>query len=401
MTNRVTLKTNREIYLYNQPTVQPTVQPQRIKTIAQSRNVNAGASSSASCKVTVKPVQQQTQQAKPQQQVQIKPTQKKVVNNGTPQPPPLPVVKPQPPTPQQVQKKQTVTVQQKQQKPKINNDVGNNFIVFRGVDNVETKTAAEVNKFKPPFVKPEPEPEPQPQPEPIEEPQPEPVNDSTEEEQINEEQPVLTEEEEQPEPVNEEQQPEEPPVLTEEETTNEEPPVLTEEEEHPEPTNESPTTDSTEEEEHNEPDTTDSTDEPTELTPSDSVPIISSPYIKPIVTNVLFFRTIYKVYHDIFTYYNRINKFKDYRGKLILTPFQLSALISSLIGIDESNISINCEPRTVKKYSTGKIYKINSIKLFPELTKKQQTLMNILTNEFDVSLEYINASETMMTIHYL
>ena len=391
MTNRVTLKTNREIYLYNQP----TVQPQRTKTIIQSRNGNAGVSSTANCKVTVKQAQQQ--QTKPVQPV--KPVQKKAPvstpNNSTPQPPPLPVVKPEPPTPQQVQKKQTVTVQQKQQKPKINNDVGNNFIVFRGVDNIATKTI-EVNKFKPPFVKPQP----QPQPEPIEEPQPEPVNDSTEEEQINEEPqpepieepPVLTEEEEHPEPI------EEPPVLLTEEEEHPEPVNdSTEEEEHPEPDNDEPPVLLTEEEEHPEPDN----DEPTELTPSDNVPIISSPYIKPIVNNVLFFRTIYKVYHDIFTYYNRINKFKDYRGKLILTPFQLSALISSLIGIDESNISINCEPRTVKKYSTGKIYKINSIKVFPELTKNQQTLLNILTNEFDISLEYINASETMMTIHYL
>ena len=113
-----------------------------------------------------------------------------------------------------------------------------------------------------------------------------------------------------------------------------------------------------------------------------------------------FYRILYNIYKDIIESYNQLKKFKDNYGKLILTPYQLSALLATLLNINEKDISISCEPKIIKKYSDGKILKIHSLKILSSNSKNYDKLINMLTNDFDISTEFINVSDRLMPIRY-
>ena len=119
------------------------------------------------------------------------------------------------------------------------------------------------------------------------------------------------------------------------------------------------------------------------------------------VVSIKFYKILYKIYRDIIKSYNQLKKFKDVNGKLILTPYQLSALLSVLLNINESDISILCDPKIIKKYSDGKIFKIHSLKILSSNSKNYDKLINMLTNDFDISIEFVNISDRLMTIRYL
>ena len=119
------------------------------------------------------------------------------------------------------------------------------------------------------------------------------------------------------------------------------------------------------------------------------------------VVSDTFYKVLYHIYRDIINSYNQLKKFKDNNGKLILTPYQLSALLAVLLNIDEKDISISCEPKIIKKYSDGKILKIHGLKILSSDSKNYQKLINMLTNDFDISIEFINISNRLMNIRYL
>ena len=114
-----------------------------------------------------------------------------------------------------------------------------------------------------------------------------------------------------------------------------------------------------------------------------------------------FYKILYKIYKDILTNYNQMKKFKDENKKFILTPYQLSALISKLLMIEEKDIWIMYDTKPVRKYSDGHIFKIHNIKIASETFDSHSDALEILINEFDISLNYINDSKKLSSIRYL
>ena len=114
-----------------------------------------------------------------------------------------------------------------------------------------------------------------------------------------------------------------------------------------------------------------------------------------------FYKILYKIYKDILTNYNQMKKFKDENKKFILTPYQLSALISKLLMIEEKDIWITYDTKPIRKYSDGHIFKIHNIKIASETFDSHSDALEILINEFDISLNYINDSKKLSSIRYL
>lgn len=113
-----------------------------------------------------------------------------------------------------------------------------------------------------------------------------------------------------------------------------------------------------------------------------------------------FYRTLYRIYRDIIHSYNQLNKFKDPNNNIILTPYQLSALLSILLGVDESDILIKCEPKIHKKFSDGRIYKIHSINILNRKNDKHADRIKRLPDDFNISIEYLNAGSRLMEFRY-
>jgi hypothetical protein len=105
---------------------------------------------------------------------------------------------------------------------------------------------------------------------------------------------------------------------------------------------------------------------------------------------------MYKFYRDIFDNFNWMKKFKD-DGKLILTPNQLVAFLSLVCDIDRSAIRIQCDVKPKKRYSDGKIYKV--VKIGIETEKELPDLEKVFRS-YNVSAEYINYSEKLMSAEY-
>ena len=103
-----------------------------------------------------------------------------------------------------------------------------------------------------------------------------------------------------------------------------------------------------------------------------------------------------KFYRDIFDNFNWLKKFKD-DGRLILTPNQLVAFIALVCDIDRSCIRIQCDMKPRRSYSDGKIYKV--VKIGIE-TEKEIPDLDKVFRTYNISPEYINYSEKLMTIEY-
>ena len=113
-----------------------------------------------------------------------------------------------------------------------------------------------------------------------------------------------------------------------------------------------------------------------------------------------FYRTLYRIHRDIIHSYNQLKKFKDPNDNIILTPYQLSALLSILLGVDESDILIKCEPKIHKKFSDGRIYKIHSINILNRKNDKHADRIKRLPDDFNISIEYLNAGSKLMEFRY-
>ena len=105
---------------------------------------------------------------------------------------------------------------------------------------------------------------------------------------------------------------------------------------------------------------------------------------------------MYKIYRDIFDNFNWMKKFKD-DGKLILTPNQLVAFLALVCDIDRTAIRIQCDVKPKKRYSDGKIYKV--VKIGIETEKELPDLEKVFKS-YNVSAEYINYSEKLMSVDY-
>ena len=105
---------------------------------------------------------------------------------------------------------------------------------------------------------------------------------------------------------------------------------------------------------------------------------------------------MYKFYRDIFDNFNWMRKFKD-DGKLILTPNQLVAFLALVCDIDRSAIRIQCDVKPKKRYSDGKIYKV--VKIGIETEKELPDLEKVFKS-YNISAEYINYSEKLMSVDY-
>lgn len=103
-----------------------------------------------------------------------------------------------------------------------------------------------------------------------------------------------------------------------------------------------------------------------------------------------------RFYRDIFDNFNWLKKFKD-DGRLILTPNQLVAFIALVCDIDRSCIRIQCDMKPRRRYSDGKIYKV--VKIGIE-TEKEIPDLDTVFRTYNISPEYINYSEKLMTIEY-
>ena len=105
---------------------------------------------------------------------------------------------------------------------------------------------------------------------------------------------------------------------------------------------------------------------------------------------------MYKFYRDIFNNFNWMKKFKD-DGRLILTPNQLVAFLALVCDIERSCIRIQCDMKPKRIYSDGKIFKV--VKIGIETEKELPDLEKVFKN-YNISAEYINYSEKLMTIDY-
>ena len=105
---------------------------------------------------------------------------------------------------------------------------------------------------------------------------------------------------------------------------------------------------------------------------------------------------MYKFYRDIFNNFNWMKKFKD-GGRLILTPNQLVAFLALVCEIERSCIRIQCDMKPRRVYSDGKIYKV--VKIGIETEKELPDLEKVFKN-YNISAEYINYSEKLMSIDY-